>query len=117
MAGWTREKTAELPSQQIQTLRENASRLGRQEIVELCDEELARRRPVRLARDSIAVREDHSDQYVSEFHFVCPNELGITRNQDGTIWTGTWVVAEEHAENAVTLGAVVSLHFSRAEPS
>ena len=61
--------------------------------------------------------EDHSGQYVSEFHFVCPSELGVIRNQNGTIWTGTWVVAEEHAESAVRFGALVSLHSSRAEQS
>ena len=48
---------------------------------------------------------------------MCPNALGIIRNPDGTIWTGTWVVATEHAENAVKYGALVFLHSSKAEPS
>ena len=116
MAEWTREQIARLPNDQIETLCENAARLGRQEIIVLCDEELSRRKPIR-AKDMVSVRDDRRDQYVSEFHFVCPSELGITRNQDGTIWTGTWVVAEEHAERAVRYGAFVSLHPSRAEPS
>ena len=61
--------------------------------------------------------ENHSGQYVSEFHFVCPREDGVTRNQDGTIWTGTWVVAEEQAANALKYGSIVALHTSKAEPS
>ena len=60
---------------------------------------------------------NRNDQYVSEFHFICPSELAVTRNQDGTIWTGTWVVAEEHAERSAKYGSLVSLHSSKAEPS
>jgi len=116
MAQWTREQIARLSNDQIETLRGNAERLGRQEVIDLCDEELYNRKPIR-AKDTVNVRDDRRGQYVSEFHFVCPSELGITRNQDGTIWTGTWVVAEEHAERAVRYGAFVSLHPSRAEPS
>jgi hypothetical protein len=117
MVEWTIEKIAALSNKNIDTLRENAVKRGRQDILDLCNEELARRKPIRTRKVSANTPEDHAGQYVSEFHFVCPNELGITRNQDGTIWTGTWVVAEEHAENAITHGALVSLHSSRAEPS
>lgn len=117
MAGWTKDRVASLSADQIKSLRENAARHGRQEIVDLCDDELLRQKPPRLRKVSDGVSDDHSGQYVSEFHFICPNELGITRNKDGNIWTGTWVVAEEHAENAVRYEALVSLHSSKAEPS
>jgi hypothetical protein len=117
MVEWTREKIATLSSSHVESLRENAAKRGRQDIVELCNEELAHRKPLRAKRASEGANEDRGGHYVSEFHFVCPNELGITRNQDGTIWTGTWVVAEKHAENAVRYGALAALHSSKAEPS
>src|SRR5260370_27224646 len=117
MAGWTKEAIAKLSTKQIETLCENAARVGRRDIIELCNEVLNNRKPLRTKNIALTVIEDHRDYYVSEFHFVCPSELGVARNQDGTIWTGTWVVAEEHAERAVRYGALVSLHPSRAELS
>ncbi len=117
MIEWTKEKVAARSNEEIETLRQNAAKRQRQDIVELCNEELARRKPARTKKGSSNANPDHRGQYVAEFHFVCPNELGVIRNQDGTIWSGTWVVAEENAENAVRYGALVSLHSSRAEPS
>src|SRR5438477_12328576 len=115
MVAWTKEEIARRSNSEIESLRENAAKRGRQDIVELCCQELARRKPTRKVVKEVS--DDKSGQFVSEFHFVCPNELGIMRNKDGTIWTGTWVVAEEHAENAVKYGGLVSLHSSKAEPS
>jgi hypothetical protein len=117
MISWTEETIAKLCNQEIESLRQNAATRDRLEIVTLCDEELTRRKPVRPRKPSEGIIDDHSGQYVSEFHFVCPSELGVTRNQDGTIWTRTWVVAEEHAENALRYRALVFLHPSRAEQS
>jgi hypothetical protein len=115
MAAWTIERVGKLSDEELKGLRENAVRLGRTEIVQLCQQEQIRRKPIRT-KASLGVI-DHDGQYVSGFHFVCPGELGIVRNQDGTIWTGTWVVAEDHAANAIAHGAIVSLHASRSEPS
>ncbi len=117
MIEWTKENVAARSTDEIETLRQNAAKRNRQDIVELCSQELARRKPVRAKKVSNSVSLDHRGQYVSEFHFVCQNELGVIRNPDGTIWSGTWVVAEEHAENAVRYGALLSLHSSRAELS
>jgi len=117
MVQWTREQIVRLSNEQIETLRENAERFGRHEIIGLCIEELSKRKPIRATKNTVNVRDDRRGQYVSEFHFVCPSELRITRNRDGTIWTGTWVVAEEHAERAVRFGSSIALHSSRAEPS
>jgi hypothetical protein len=117
MVDWTKGKIAGLSTDEIETLRQNAAKRERQDIVEICKEELTNRMPVRTKKSSDDVSVGHRGQYVSEFHFVCPHELGITRNQDGTIWSGTWVVAKEHAEKAVMYGALVSLHSSKAEPS
>jgi len=51
------------------------------------------------------------------FHFVCPDERGVTRNPDGTIWTGTWVVDSNHAERGSKNGAYVALHTSKSQRS
>jgi hypothetical protein len=117
MVAWTKDTIAARSSSEIQSIRDNAVRHCRQDIVALCDEELAARKPSRPKKAAVRISDNHRGQYVSEFHFVCPKEDGITRNQDGTIWTGTWVVREEHATNALKYGAIVALHTSRAEPS
>src|SRR5262245_12223287 len=117
MVEWPKEKIAALPDERIEALRDNAVRLGKRDIAELCNDVLRSRKPVRPKRSSVRVGDDHRAQYVCEFHFVCPGEDGVTRNQDGTIWTGTWVVAEEHADSALKHGAVVALHTSRAAQS
>ncbi|MBV9461278.1 MAG: hypothetical protein JO141_27715 [Bradyrhizobium sp.] len=118
MITWTPEEIAKRTTDQIKTIKENAARQNRSDIVALCDAELEARRPARPARTASAgEREANAGKYVSEFHFVCPNELGVTRNSDGSVWTGTWVVAEENARNAEAHGAVVALHTSKAEPS
>jgi hypothetical protein len=117
MIEWTKEKIAEQSNDQIKALRENAEKHNRQDIVELCIEELLFRKPRRSKKSTDLQSADHTGQYVSEFHFVCPNELGVTHNEDGTIWTGTWVVAEEHAESAVRYGAQVALHSLKSERS
>ncbi len=54
---------------------------------------------------------------VRGFHFVCPKELGVTKNADGTFSTGIWAVAAAVAERALTVGAYVALHNNRTEPS
>jgi hypothetical protein len=110
MATWTEERIGNLSDQELKSLCENAMRLGRTEIVQLCEQEKINRKPARAKLSDGII--GHDGHYVSEFHFVCPGELGVTRNQDGTIWTGTWVVAEEHAANAITYGAIVSPCFT-----
>lgn len=41
----------------------------------------------------------------------------MIRNPDGTVWTGTWVVARHQAERAARNGAYVALHLARDETS
>jgi hypothetical protein len=94
MVDWTAGKVAEYSVGEIKSLRENALKQGAREVVELCDAELSRRKPTRVKRVETEITEvSRARQYVSEFHFVCPSELGVARNQDGSIWTGVWVVA------------------------
>jgi hypothetical protein len=116
MIEWTEEEIAKRSADAIKALRGNALRLGQQHVVDLCDTELNRRKPskpLKLSRD----QERRAGFYVSEFHFVCPNELGVTKNSDGTLSTGIWVVDAANAEAAEKYGSVVALHATRAEPS
>ena len=118
MIKWTTEEIAKRSTEEVKLLRHNAAKLGKQEIVDLCDAELSRRKPAPIKRARLAgADEDRAGHYVSEFHFVCPNELGVTRNQDGSIWTGTWVVATANAEAALKYGSHVALHATKAEQS
>jgi hypothetical protein len=116
MIEWNKENLANRSDGEIKSLRENASKRGAKEVVILCDEVLASRKPAKKARATPAV-ESRAGYYVAEFHLVCPNELGVTRNDDKTIWSGTWVVAEEHAAAAEKYGSLVALHSAKAEHS
>ena len=51
------------------------------------------------------------------FHFVCPNRQGVLSNDDGTLWSGTWVVDQVHAKRAPTVNAYIALHASKTLPS
>jgi hypothetical protein len=115
---WTAEKIAAKSDDEIKTLRENAIKYGAQDVLSLCDEELTRRRPPRVRQPtSERPHENRDGYYVSEFHFVCPNELGVARQADGLIRSGTWVVSEANVALALRYGSTVALHASKAEAS
>lgn len=114
MTDWNAEKIAALPTEQVKSLRENATKLQHQSIVALCEAELKSRKPVKPSKAATSYG-SRSGQYVSEFHFVCPDELGVSTNPDGTKWTGTWVVAQDNAKAAEKYGSLVALHSSKSE--
>ncbi len=119
MIEWTAETIEKLKTiEEVKSLRDNAAKRGNRTVVELCEADLLRRNPPRIKR----LRPEEGDEnragyYVAEFHFVCPKETGVTKHSDGSIRTGTWVVAEANAEAARRYGALVALHATRAEPS
>src|SRR5690606_9954838 len=92
---WPAEKIAELDNDKLKSLRDNAAKMGAVEIAERCDAEIAKRVP---ARRPNRPGESRSKQVVGGFHFVCAKSRGVTPGGDGCVWTGTWVVDEEHAE-------------------
>lgn len=116
MVDWNLERVNGLTTAQVKALRENGLRRNENQIVAICDEVLRSRKPAKPPRAS-RIAEVRDNQYVSEFHFVCPGELGVIKNTDGTVWSGTWVVADEHAITAEKYGAIVALHPTKAEPS
>jgi len=113
---WTAENVTGLTLDQVKALRENAAKRSAQRTVDLCDAELTRRRAGQTKRTN-SQRRTHSGETVHDFHFVCPTEKGITRNSDGTIWTGTWVVDQNHAGRAAKIGAYVALHVAKSNLS
>ncbi len=110
---WDKETISKLKTEEIENLRQNAEKRSNAILIDLCNEVLAARKPSRKHKNA----KSSSATYVAEFHFVCQGGLGVTRNSDGTIWTGTWVVAREHADLAVRLGSLVALHESKLEKS
>jgi hypothetical protein len=116
MIVWTSENIATKTTNEVKSLRANAIKRRAKEIVDLCDTELEKRKPARVPRPK-TVDEFRAGQVVTEFHFVCPGEKGVTRNSDKTAWTGTWVVAEAHAKRGVKHGMKVALHTAKSEPS
>jgi hypothetical protein len=118
MIEWTAERIATLPVDQVKALRENATRLGDDVVADLCIADLARRAPDRRKSHDVTKTASRSrNGVVLGFHFVCPGEKGVTRNPDGTFWTGTWVVDARHAERGSKNGAYVALHAAKSEPS
>jgi hypothetical protein len=113
---WTADRIAELTVDQVKVLRDNAAKSKALRTVDLCDADLARRNPRRTQRLK-AGKQARFGGVVHGFHFVCPDEKGITRNPDGTVWTGTWVVDKIHAERAIKVGGYVALHVTKSEPS
>ena len=86
--------------------------------IELCELEIATRAAFKKKKhQSVRGLSPRDDVPVIGFHFVCAREKGVTRNPDGTLWSGTWVVAEKQAEQALKTGAYVALHESKSEPS
>ena len=113
---WTKERLSALSTDSLRNLCENAEKMSRADLVELCTIELQSRKP-RRANNIRSSKIRSSDEVVIGFHFVCAKEQGVTHNADGTIWTGTWVIAQAHAERAAKVGSYVALHESKAGPS
>ena len=60
MIEWTKENIAARSTGEIESLRDNAAKRGRQDIVQLCDEELMRRKPVGVRKVSKGFNEDRA---------------------------------------------------------
>ncbi|HEY1154330.1 MAG TPA: hypothetical protein VGE73_10795 [Pseudolabrys sp.] len=115
---WTSEKISERTEKEIAIIRENAVRLKAAEIVLMCDSELESRASRKKTKAKKKPIENDSTRTAIGYHFVCrPQGNGVVVNDDGTVWSGTWVVAESQAEKSLRAGAYVALHLSHAEPS
>lgn len=115
----------------VETIRENALRLGADSLVEMCDLDLAERKPAissRSATGRAPVRStarltgatsspSRTDMVVSGYHFVCDKDFGVIDLGDGRFWTGSWVVTEANLDQSLSAGAYLALHQSKTQPS
>jgi hypothetical protein len=113
---WTAEKLSALDSAHLKTVRDNALRLGADELVVMCDSEINSRKKAAPRTLKTAIRAEAGD-IVTEYHFVCRNDRGVTFNSDGTFWSTSWVAAEEVVKTSIQFGARLALHNSKLEPS
>lgn len=114
---WTQEKLAALTELEIKSLRNNAQTKNVDDLVALCDAELASRPvPPRVTRVSHNAPVDKGET-VLEFHFVCSNDQGVTINVDDTFWTTAWLVSEDVVRRSMSHHPRVALHETRKEMS
>ena len=101
-------RIAGMSRDEAKALRDNAIRLGNTEVLELCNAALSRSSPTQVrVKGSENTRRNAT---VSGFHFVCPQEAGIIRNPDGTVWTGTGL--STYITPSVALGFVHTWRFT-----
>jgi hypothetical protein len=113
---WTAEKLSALDLTKLKVIRENAERKGAVDLVVMCDAQIAARRPAATSRQQNPARSEAGD-VVTEYHFVCRDDRGVTFNPDGTFWSTSWVVSEEVIKKSLRYGAKLALHNSKAEQS
>lgn len=113
---WSRESIAKLDKKQLEQLIENANRLKNADLAALCEAELSSR-TARLPNRGATKSNNIEGDFVSGYHFVCGDYRGVIDNDDGTFWTGSWVVARENVDKSIKFGAYVALHQSKNEAS
>jgi len=114
---WTADRLAAFSIEQVKVLRENAVRLGDDAVALLCNEAIAKRTSTRKVPRGVTPSAPGKGQVVIGFHFVCLGNKCVTINEDDSLWTGTWVVDQRHAEIGSKIGAYVALHTAKSEPS
>ncbi|MCV3736275.1 hypothetical protein OCK02_08660 [Rhizobium sp. TRM96647] len=112
----TPEKLAAYTIEALDTLRGNALRLDAHDVVQMCDDELARRPPRRQRLQRYQAEHTEHD-VVTGYHFVCSANRGVLEAQHGQFWSGAWVVAEQNVRESLRYGAYLALHESKADVS
>lgn len=120
-----------LDKKKVETIRENAVRLGAEDLIAMCDLDLAERKPAISSRSATGRAPARStgrlagatsspsrtDMVVSGYHFVCDKDFGVIDLGDGRFWTGSWVVTEANLDQSLSAGAYLALHESKTRPS
>jgi hypothetical protein len=116
----------------VETIRENAMRLGADELAQMCELDLAERKPAIGASRSSGTTKTSSrapdrlggasspsraNMVVSGFHFVGEKDQGVIDLGDGRFWTGSWTVPEANVDQSLSAGAYLALHVSKTQPS
>jgi hypothetical protein len=113
---WTPEKLKALTRNQLEQLRDNAKRLSNSELAANCDAQLATRAEPKRAARTPSRRASETDVVVG-YHFVCQADRVVQVKEDGTFWSGSWVVSEQNVQTSLRYGAYLALHASKTEPS
>ena len=133
---FTPEALAALDKKKVEIIRENAVRLRADDLIAMCDLDLAERKPAigasrststststsrtparSTARISGAGSPSRTNMVVSGFHFVGEKDYGVIDLGDGRFWTGSWTVPEANVDQSLTAGAYLALHVSKTQPS
>jgi hypothetical protein len=114
---WTPEKLAAKAKKEVEVIRENALKKGVDDLVKLCDLDLAARRPVRNPRVASAGTAHSNNEFVEGYHFVCQRDRGVTDQGNGRFWTGSWVVAEDNVQKSLKYSSYLALHESKSDLS
>lgn len=119
---WSIERLTAMETSQLKQLLANAQARGADELAALCEQVLATRGPVKKTPASSATSSSSSGRraardFVSEFHFVCENDRGVSTDGEGFFWTGSWVVPEDEIIKSMQAGGKLALHSSRADMS
>ena len=116
----------------VETIRENALRLGADELAQMCELDLAERKPaIGASRSSGTAKAparsaarltgtdtpSRTDMVVSGYHFVGEKDFGVIDLGDGRFWAGSWAVPEANVEQSLNAGAYLALHVSKTQPS
>lgn len=113
---FTPEKLAELPSDKLRAVRENAVRYAASDLIQMCDDEIGRRVPVKSRQARGSVRRTTGDVVIG-YHFVCGGNRGVSEDGNGQFRSGSWIVAEANVQDSLQYGAYLALHEARNLPS
>jgi hypothetical protein len=114
---WTPEKLAAKDRKAVEAIRKNAARLGANDLIEMCDNDLKARAPHKEKR-AFSTQARHSEgDVVTGYHFVCQRDRGVTPAGENRFWSGSWVVAEINVRASIQFGAYLALHETKSNVS
>lgn len=125
---FTPEVLATFDKKKVETIRDNALRLGADDLVTICEADLAGRAPVTRTRVATSTKrvaagprsggtQPKPGAVVTGYHFVCEKDHGVIDLGDGRFWSGSWDVADANVDDSLSVGAYLALHETRAQPS
>ncbi|HEV7414646.1 MAG TPA: hypothetical protein VGN98_00705 [Tianweitania sediminis] len=123
---FTPETLKTFDKKKVETIRDNAVRLGADDLVAMCEEDLAARAPVARARSSSSSSTrrvsaggsaSRTGDVVGGYHFVCEKDHGVIDLGDGRFWSGTWTVSDADVDKSLDAGAYLALHETKSQPS
>ena len=114
---WTPEKLRLQNRKSLETILKNAVRLGANDLIELCNNELKARGPQKEKRAPRTQAQHSEIDVVTGYHFVCQGDRGVTQIGDDRFWSGSWVVAESNVRNSLKYGAYLALHEAKSDAS